>query len=103
MADTPRRSLREWLRRAPAPPQPTTPPPLARRPPTGAPPATPRALASPGEAWPLICEQVALRVLAAAYQMAEQVERAEAEEQDPARLDQLYRIDHGLTRIRRQA
>jgi two-component sensor histidine kinase len=104
MSDTPRRTLRQWLRRAPAlPARPGALSSPALRPPTSAPPASPRALASPGEAWPLICEQVALRVLAAAYQMAEQVERAESEEQDPARLDQLYRIDHGLTRIRRQA
>jgi hypothetical protein len=53
--------------------------------------------------WPAICEQFSLRILAAAYQMGTHLEAAEAEEQDPDRLEKLYRIDHATTRIRRQA
>ncbi|HWB36981.1 MAG TPA: ATP-binding protein, partial [Rugosimonospora sp.] len=56
-----------------------------------------------GQPWPLICEQIALRVLAASYQLAEEVEAAEAGEEDQGRLERLYRIDHAVTRIRRQA
>jgi hypothetical protein len=55
------------------------------------------------DVWPKICEQFALRVLAAAYQMGSQLEAAEAEEQNPERLEKLYRIDHANTRVRRQA
>ncbi|MFK3983643.1 sensor histidine kinase [Micromonospora sp. NPDC050397] len=54
-------------------------------------------------AWPALCEQFALRILAAAYQTGGQLAAVEAEEQDPARLAQFYRIDHANTRIRRQA
>jgi signal transduction histidine kinase len=53
--------------------------------------------------WPAICEQFALRILAAAYQMGSHLEAAEADEQDADRLEKLYRIDHATTRIRRQA
>ncbi|MCW2638364.1 MAG: Histidine kinase, gyrase and HSP90-like ATPase [Dactylosporangium sp.] len=53
--------------------------------------------------WPAICEQFALRILAAAYQMGSHLEAAEADEQDEDRLEKLYRIDHANTRIRRQA
>jgi hypothetical protein len=53
--------------------------------------------------WPAICEQFALRILAAAYQMGNHLEAAEADEQDEDRLEKLYRIDHANTRIRRQA
>jgi hypothetical protein len=55
------------------------------------------------EAWPALCEQFALRILAAAYQTGGQLAAVEADEQDPARLAQFYRIDHANTRIRRQA
>ncbi|GIH18040.1 hypothetical protein Raf01_62120 [Rugosimonospora africana] len=53
--------------------------------------------------WPRVCEQFALRVLAAVYQMSSQLEAAEAEEENPERLEKLYRIDHANARIRRQA
>jgi hypothetical protein len=55
------------------------------------------------DVWPAICEQFALRVLAASYQIGTHLEAAEADEQDPDRLDKLYRIDHANTRVRRQA
>ncbi|MEU4773603.1 ATP-binding protein [Micromonospora sp. NPDC023644] len=53
--------------------------------------------------WPAICEQFALRILASAYQMGSHLEAVEADEQDPERLERLYRIDHANTRIRRHA
>ncbi|MEU4481246.1 ATP-binding protein [Micromonospora sp. NPDC023966] len=53
--------------------------------------------------WPAICEQFALRILASAYQMGAHLEAVEADEQDPERLERLYRIDHANTRIRRHA
>jgi hypothetical protein len=59
--------------------------------------------AGAAEAWPALCEQFALRILAAAYQTGGQLAAVEADEQDPARLAQFYRIDHANTRIRRQA
>ena len=55
------------------------------------------------QAWPALCEQFALRILAAAYQTGGQLAAVEADEQDPGRLAQFYRIDHANTRIRRQA
>ncbi|MEH0841216.1 ATP-binding protein [Micromonospora sp. CPCC 205711] len=53
--------------------------------------------------WSAICEQFALRILASAYQMGSHLEIVEADEQDPERLERLYRIDHANTRIRRHA
>jgi hypothetical protein len=53
--------------------------------------------------WPAICEQFALRILASAYQMGSHLEAVETDEQDPERLERLYRIDHANTRIRRHA
>lgn len=53
--------------------------------------------------WPAICEQFALRILASAYQMGSHLEAVEADEQDPERLERLYRIDHANIRIRRHA
>ncbi|KAB1903476.1 sensor histidine kinase KdpD, partial [Micromonospora sp. AMSO31t] len=71
-----------------------------------APPETPepppREEPGPGP-WPAICDQFALRILAAAYQMGTHLEAVEADEQDPERLERLYRIDHANTRIRRHA
>jgi hypothetical protein len=55
------------------------------------------------ELWAAVCDQFALRILAAAYQMGGHLEAAEADEQDPDRLEKLYRIDHANTRVRRQA
>ena len=53
--------------------------------------------------WPAICEQFALRVLALAYQVGSHLAAVEADEQDPDRLERLYRIDHANTRVRRYA
>ncbi|SCG69140.1 Histidine kinase-, DNA gyrase B-, and HSP90-like ATPase [Micromonospora inositola] len=44
-----------------------------------------------------------MRIMASAYQMGSHLEAVEADEQDPDRLERLYRIDHANTRIRRHA
>ncbi|HEY3501605.1 MAG TPA: ATP-binding protein [Actinocatenispora sp.] len=61
------------------------------------------APATPDGEWPGVLEQLSLRILSAVYQTAGQLESMEHDEQDPARLDQLYRVDHAITRIRRHA
>ncbi|MGW4467165.1 sensor histidine kinase [Micromonospora sp. NPDC004704] len=72
----------------------TTPPPV---------PVPPGPDTGAARAWPALCEQFALRILSAAYQTGGQLAAVEADEQDPGRLAQFYRIDHANTRIRRQA
>ncbi|WP_446215272.1 sensor histidine kinase [Micromonospora sp. IBHARD004] len=68
------------------------------------PPPPPPPLEEPSAGpWPAICEQFAMRILASAYQMGSHLEAVEADEQDPERLERLYRIDHANTRIRRHA
>ncbi|MGW5672835.1 ATP-binding protein, partial [Micromonospora sp. NPDC003776] len=67
---------------------------------TPAPPPPPEDRPGP---WPAICEQFAMRILASAYQMGTHLEAVESDEQDPERLERLYRIDHANTRIRRHA
>ncbi|MEU5721912.1 ATP-binding protein [Micromonospora sp. NPDC047738] len=57
----------------------------------------------PPSPWPAICEQFAMRIMASAYQMGSHLEAMETDEQDPDRLERLYRIDHANTRIRRHA
>jgi hypothetical protein len=111
MVATLRRALRRWFEPGHPPVPPSSPPSLpagvAPRPgqePHRWYPSSPEPYpVTPVEPWTLICEQIALRVLAAAYQMGAEVENAETDEQDPARLEQLYRIDHAVTRVRRQA
>ncbi|MFE9692129.1 sensor histidine kinase [Micromonospora sp. NPDC005806] len=65
------------------------------------PPSSPEEV--PSGPWPAICEQFAMRIMASAYQMGSHLEAVEADEQDPDRLERLYRIDHANTRIRRHA
>ncbi|MCW3843119.1 ATP-binding protein [Micromonospora yasonensis] len=71
------------------------------------PPGTPAPPPPPPEErpdpWPAICEQFAMRIMASAYQMGSHLEAVESDEQDPERLERLYRIDHANTRIRRHA
>ncbi|HEU5108496.1 MAG TPA: hypothetical protein VFT95_08065, partial [Micromonosporaceae bacterium] len=50
-----------------------------------------------------LSEQFAIRILTATYQMGTRLEAVEADEQDPARLEQLYGLDHVVSRVRRQA
>lgn len=92
----------------PAPPEPSPAPTRASSPavPAQAVPvrevSTP-AVPDPARHWPGVLEQLSLRILSAVYQTAGQLESMEHDEQDPARLDRLYRVDHAVTRIRRHA
>src|SRR5258708_6154551 len=54
-----------------------------------------------GRPWPEICEQFGLHLLVLAEQLRLSLDELEADEDDPERLEQLYRIDHGVTRMRR--
>lgn len=65
--------------------------------------AVPTAPRTPTPDWSRVCEQFALRVLAATYQMGDELAAAEDGEQDAGRLAQLYKLDHAVTRVRRQA
>jgi Histidine kinase-, DNA gyrase B-, and HSP90-like ATPase len=51
-------------------------------------------------AWPEVCEQFSLRLLALAEQLRIPLDELEANEADPERLQRLYRIDHAATRMR---
>jgi hypothetical protein len=51
--------------------------------------------------FPQICEQFSLQMLLLAEQLRIALDKLEADEGDPQRLDQLYEIDHGVTRMRR--
>jgi predicted regulator of Ras-like GTPase activity (Roadblock/LC7/MglB family) len=51
--------------------------------------------------WPEICEQFGLHLLVLAEQLRLSLDDLEADEADPGRLERLYRIDHGVTRMRR--
>ena len=50
-----------------------------------------------------LSEQFAVRVLTSTYQMGSYLDAVEADEPDPIRLEQLYRLDHAISRTRRQA
>ncbi len=104
MLDSVRDALANWLRRTdPLPTRASIPAVYGSPVPYSATPLVVEEQPAAPQSWPLIGEQIALRVLAASYQLAAEVEQAEADEEDPGRLDQLYRIDHAVTRIRRQA
>jgi Histidine kinase-, DNA gyrase B-, and HSP90-like ATPase len=55
------------------------------------------------EAWVRVCEQFALRMLVLAEQLRPALDRLEKDEDDPDRLQWLYHVDHGVSRIRRAA
>jgi hypothetical protein len=83
---------------------------LGKRWPMAAPPPVPEesvpeaardGKAEPGSPWPGICEAYSLQMLALAEQLREALDELEAREDDPGRLSQLYRIDHGVARMRR--
>ena len=69
--------------------------------PAAVPPLADGAVVRPGEAWPNICDQFGLHLLVLAEQLRLSLDELEAAEDDPERLEQLYRIDHGVTRMRR--
>ncbi|GAA4211699.1 sensor histidine kinase [Actinocatenispora rupis] len=100
-----RRRLARWL----DPTAPTVDDPAALRPVAPPPTRHPVPVGGRGPAddaarqWSGVLEQLSLRILSAVYQTAGQLESMEHDEQDPARLDRLYRVDHAVTRIRRHA
>jgi len=55
----------------------------------------------PGGAWPDICDQFGLQLLVLAEQLRTSLDELEADEDDPERLQRLYRVDHAVTRMRR--
>jgi hypothetical protein len=55
------------------------------------------------DAWAEICEQFALRMLVLAEQLRPALDQLEGDEDDPDRLQWLYLVDHGLSRMRRAA
>ena len=81
-----------------APPAVALPPQSASQPPSALPPLPDGADGGP---WPEICEQFGLHLLVLAEQLRLSLDELEADEADPERLEQLYRIDHGVTRMRR--
>jgi hypothetical protein len=61
------------------------------------------SLADQASFYAALSEQFAVRVLTGTYQMGSYLDSVEADEPDPARLEQLYRLDHAVSRTRRQA
>ncbi|NKZ02927.1 sensor histidine kinase [Actinomadura latina] len=53
--------------------------------------------------WPELCERFCLQFLVLAEKMRPAMDLLEESEEDPDRLEALYRIDHGVTRMRRAA
>jgi predicted regulator of Ras-like GTPase activity (Roadblock/LC7/MglB family) len=96
---------------APAAEAPAAAPPAAVAPPAVVPPPQSASRLAPalppvpagadGGPWPEICEQFGLHLLVLAEQLRLSLDELEADEGDPERLEQLYRIDHGVTRMRR--
>lgn len=68
--------------------------------PSAAPPAPPP---TPPNVWPELTNQFALRLLNLVENLRPELDRLEADEEDSTRLARLYRVDHGLTRLRRTA
>jgi hypothetical protein len=54
-------------------------------------------------AWAELCELFAWRMLVLTEQLRPELDDLEGSEEDPDRLARLYRIDHGVTRMRRVA
>jgi hypothetical protein len=52
-------------------------------------------------AWPEVMEQFGLHLLVLAEQLRLNLDELEADEDDPERLQKLYRVDHAVTRMRR--
>jgi hypothetical protein len=57
----------------------------------------------PPNVWPGLTHQFALRLLNLVENLRPELDRLEADEEDATRLARLYRVDHGLTRLRRTA
>lgn len=54
-------------------------------------------------AWAGLCDHFGVQVLLLAEQLRPALDRLEEDEQDPERLEQLYQVDHAITRMRRCA
>jgi hypothetical protein len=54
-----------------------------------------------GTAWPDICGQFSMHLLALAEQLRISLDALESDEDDPERLRRLYAVDHAVTRMRR--
>jgi hypothetical protein len=55
------------------------------------------------DVWPELCERFCLQFLVLAERMRPAMDMLEDREEDPDRLEALYKIDHGVTRMRRAA
>ncbi|GAA1775009.1 hypothetical protein GCM10009735_01130 [Actinomadura chokoriensis] len=55
------------------------------------------------DTWPELCERFCLQFLVLAEKMRPAMDLLEESEEDPDRLEALYTIDHGVTRMRRAA
>ncbi|MER6816815.1 HAMP domain-containing sensor histidine kinase, partial [Spirillospora sp. NPDC000708] len=55
------------------------------------------------DVWPELCERFCLQFLVLAEKMRPAMDLLERQEEDPDRLEALYEIDHGVTRMRRAA
>jgi hypothetical protein len=55
------------------------------------------------DAWVGVCEQFALRMLVLVEQLRPALDRLEGDEDDPDRLQWLYHVDHGVSRMRQAA
>ncbi|WP_163571316.1 histidine kinase [Fodinicola feengrottensis] len=53
--------------------------------------------------WPTVCHQFALRMLSMVELLRPELDQLEAAEEDASTLERLYRVDHGVTRLRRVA
>ncbi|QKG24403.1 sensor histidine kinase [Actinomadura verrucosospora] len=62
----------------------------------------PAGVADP-DVWPELCERFCLQFLVLAEKMRPAMDLLERQEEDPDRLEALYEIDHGVTRMRRAA
>lgn len=59
--------------------------------------------APPPNPWPELTNQFAMRLLGLVETLRPELDQLESDEEDPERLARLYRVDHGLTRLRRTA
>ncbi|MWA02818.1 ATP-binding protein [Actinomadura sp. LD22] len=63
----------------------------------------PARITTDPDVWPDLCERFCLQFLVLAEKMRPAMDLLEEQEEDPDRLEALYEIDHGVTRMRRAA
>ncbi|KAB2359496.1 sensor histidine kinase, partial [Actinomadura montaniterrae] len=68
-----------------------------------APARAPARVPADPDVWPDLCERFCLQFLVLAEKMRPAMDLLERQEEDPDRLEALYEIDHGVTRMRRAA